>query len=141
MAPCTAASGDRQLRTDGTFDPKLPNRPSPNYEWNGSAWSLPAKAANWQGLTETFSFPGNGLYTSVYNSVKAANTSDVLDHWGNFKLMLATPSLQTIPALAAGLSYLVYLLAQAGQTIPAEAKQEWNSLVINTNFPDSCKLS
>jgi len=32
--------GDRQLRADGSFDPEIPDRPSPQHQWSGTAWEL-----------------------------------------------------------------------------------------------------
>ena len=134
--------GDRQYGPDGIFDPEIPDRPGEDYTWNKTmgAWQKNAPIGEWEQLAAQFNFPGNGLYGAIYNCVKAASSDDLRDHWSNFKLLIVTPALQSNEALAAGINYLVYLLALGNQAIPADAKIQWNSLVSSCKFPDTCKL-
>ncbi len=131
--------GERQLRADGSFDPEIPDRPSPQHQWSGTAWELEL-APDWDSLTTQFQFPGNALYSAIAAQVAVSGFA-AQDHWSNFKLMLLTPSLRSAEALAAGMNYLSFLLAQAGQTITPAIKSEWNALLAANQFPASCKLS
>lgn len=136
----TVYGGDRQQREDGSYDPELPDRPSPQHTWDGAQWVLPTPTPNWNGLVQQFQFPGNQLYASIAAQVATSGFA-AQDHWSNFKLMMLSPSLRSTEALAAGMSYLVFLLGQSGQAIEPAIKGEWNALITANHFPNDCKLN
>lgn len=79
--------GDRQARSDGTLDPPLPDRPSPQHQWNGSAWVL-VLAADW----DTFRTAMMG--DSAYQKMAIGVMSNAQGSW----LMTTLQDAITMPA-------------------------------------------
>lgn len=98
-----------------------------------------APEPKWQQLLGTFQFPGNPLYLAVLESV-ALSGFGCQDHWGNFKLLLSTPMLQSVEALAASINQLATLLDEAGHPLSPASIDAWNQMMIECDFPESCHL-
>jgi hypothetical protein len=99
----------------------------------------PAPDPDWLKLAIEFQFPGNPLYASVLGKVAAADFV-AQDHWQNFKLLLSTPSLQSVEALAAAIAHLDRLLSDAGHGLSNQDKASWNRLMGECSFPIECQL-
>jgi hypothetical protein len=102
--------------------------------------SLPIRHPDWLKLATEFQFPGNPLYASVLGKVAAAGFV-AQDHWQNFKLLLSTPNLQSVEAMAASIAHLDRLLAEAGRGLDNQDKASWNRLMQECSFPIECQLS
>lgn len=99
----------------------------------------PVPDPNWLKLTTEFQFPGNPLYASVLDKIAAAGFV-AQDHWQNFKLLLSTPNLQSVEAIAVAIAHLDRLLIDAGHGMDSQDKAGWNQLMEECDFPIECQL-
>lgn len=93
----------------------------------------------WVEFLAAFQYPGNPLYSSLASKV-AESGFVAQDHWANLKMLISTPALQNVGALAAGLSHLTTILEHAEHPVDENDIAEWNALMDEYDFPDECKL-
>lgn len=122
--------GDRQQRPDGSFDPALPDRPSPAHTWNGTTWVL-IKAQNYSGfyhglLTEALpiflkireladsNLPVSNVYTDLMGAIGFASLDGFQSSIANLVLVMA----------AVGQPFTVEELAMVRSVLDANGFQE-----------------
>jgi hypothetical protein len=123
----TIYGGDRQIRSDGTFDPEAPDRPSPQHVWDGSQWVAPAAVPHWGALYDRLR--GSDLFA------KAFSTSQT----NALALLLSTLN-SNAPAADAGrladfdFAIMVIRLGLA-EDFTLEQVDRFNQLLLECDFP------
>lgn len=119
--------GDRQQRPDGTFDPELPDRPSPEHQWDGFQWALPPALPDWKKLYDRLR--GSDLFAKAFSTTQT----------NALALLLATLN-SNAPADDAGrladfdFAIMVIRLGLAEDFTP-EQVDRFNALLIDCDFP------
>lgn len=122
--------GDRQQREDGSFDPELPDRPSPEYQWNGSDWMLEAPE-NYIGLYDALLADGLSVFLFV-RSLSDQNLP-VANAYGDFVNALTTPA-PSLPALQSCINNLFAAIQGFGQGFSTAQIATMRSLLDKNGF-------